>query len=282
MRRISTTITFITLLVMILTMSGCKPASLRYDKLYTEYIFVGTEGVFVPSGRQLTINSKGSFTMVFDEDLTFTGVVDHIDKEQTIYLDSDENTSTVVKNRFKDKILSDPNNVIPIDILDMMMDSIDITEQMHYHKNYIFSSRFISAHRYIDTALYSYGEDYGAFEGVYSVKNYGGLMLLRHGEIYIQDPDDPKAGQFPIYAGSYVYANDFLTMSVIDYEGNPQPEQKYLVAEVTLPFELQEGEDIDFTDEDSNWYDTIEDQLDDLKGKKVKVLVLCFFTYKNF
>lgn len=260
---------------------GCNPTALKYNKVYTEYVYINYEGVFIESGRNLTLNKDNTFEIVYNEELALNGSYEHILREQTIYLDCDENASNVVKERFKEKILNDSENTIPLEILDMILDGIDVSEEIHYDKDYIFSTSFISAHRYIDTSLYDYGVDYSEFEGVYTVKDYDGLMLLKNGKIYVQDPEEPKTGEFPEYKGSYIYANDFITMTINDEEGNPQPSQKYLVADLILPFELKIEDNLSpITEdkEDDKWYEMIEDQLDELKGKKIKVLVLCFFT----
>jgi len=270
-------------LILLFSLTGCNN-TLKYDKPYTEYVYMNSEGVFMKSGRILTLSSDDTFTLVFDEDLTLAGTVEHIEKEQTIYLDCDENTSQVVKDRFKEKVLSDPENILSIDIIDMMLQGITISEEIHYYKKYIYSSKFISAHRYIDTDLYQYGEDYSQFEGVYSVKDYDGLMLLKNGEIYVQDSENPQVGQFPLYKGSYILGNDFITMTINDNEGNPQPPQKYLVAELTIPFNLSADKTLS-PDEDSTeseqWYEDIEDQMEELQGQKIKVLVLAFYTREN-
>lgn len=273
------------ILVIILTaLTGCNTASLKYGKTYTEYMYIGSESIFSESGRSLTINSDDTFTMVLSEGLILTGTTEHLIKEKTIYLDCDENTSEVVKQRFKETILNDPESGMSVEMLDMFLEAMTISEEVHYYKNYIYSSAFISAHRYIDTTLYSYGEDYNAFEGVYSVKNYDGLMLLQHGEIFVQDAEKPETGKFPIKRGSYVIGNDFITMTINDAEGNPQAPQKYLIAELTLPYEMRQGGSLspdDTTTEKDEWYEAIEDQLESLAGKKIKVLVLCFYSSKK-
>ncbi|MGI6702241.1 MAG: hypothetical protein ACOX3U_07295 [Christensenellales bacterium] len=267
--------------VMALVLAGCNRTSIKYGKQYTEYAFVGDEGAFVPTGRYLTLNRDDTFTMIFDEDLTLTGEAEHIDREYTVYLDCDENTSLAVKEMFKQRLINDPDNILDIEIIDQMLEGMTISEEMHYYKKYIFSTNFISAHRYVDTNLYQYGEDYGKFEGVYTVKQYDGLMLLKHGEIFVQDTVNPKPGEFPVYKGTYIYGNDFITMTINDEDGNPQPPQKYLVAELTIPYDLRPDDSLSPSDDDAEkeeWYEMIEDQLEQLKGKKIKVLVLCFYT----
>lgn len=267
--------------IILFILSGCDSTSFKYNKLYTEYVYVGTDSVFMPSGRTLVLNSDGSFTMHFDDELELTGIADLIEREQTIFLDCDENTAAVVKQRYKDSVLADPENAMPVEILDVILESLDISEEIHYYKSYMFSSSFISAHRYIDTTLYSFGEDYSVFEGVYKVQDYDGLMLLKQGVIYVQDEEEPVSGSFPTVKGSYIYANDFITMTINDSEGNPQAAQKYLVADLILPFEISTDETESETDtilDDEEWNEAIKDQLVNLQGQKIKVLVLCFYT----
>ena len=185
----------------------------------------------------------------------------------------------MAKDLYKQKLLNDPENILTVEIIDMMLEDIIITEELHYYNQYIFSSRFITAHRYIDTTLYSFGQDYSEFEGVYYVSDYDGLMLLKNGEIYVQDTTDPKDGEFPTYKGTYLISNDFLTMTINDGEGNPQDPQKYLIAELTLPYDMEIDESSE--DESEEWYSDMKEQLEELAGKPVKVLVLCFFTRDN-
>jgi hypothetical protein len=269
--------------LMLITFSACTK-TIKFDETYYEYAYVNTDGVFVPSGRSIILNKDGYFTLTYSEDLELSGEYEHIENEKTIYLDCDDNTTTVVKEIFKQKLLNDPENVLTIEIIDLMLEDIVVTDELHYYKQYIFSSKFITAHRYIDTALYSFGQDYSAFEGVYYVSDYDGLMLLRNGEIYVQDTEDPKDGEFPKYKGTYLVSKDFLTMTINDEDGKPQDPQKYLIAELTLPYDMKVDDNSISVDEeidDEEWYSDMEDQLEELAGKPVKVLVLCFFTRDN-
>lgn len=273
------------LIVSLLTMAilfsffGCGK-DIRYEKLYTEYVFIGKDGYFVESGRSLILHKDDTFTLYLDkavEELILKGAIDYMLQEQRMFLDCDANTTKAVKERYKNILLNELDHNLDVEIIDMLLESVTISEEIRHHNGYLYSPRYITAHRYVDTSLYTSADEYENFEGVYYLKGSDQMMLLRHGEIYVQDPKDPKVGEFPEPRGTYVYANNFVTMSIVNADGEKLPDQKYLVADLILPneYEIDDEED---EDKNEQWYDALEGQMEDLAGRKIKVLVICFYS----
>lgn len=269
-----------------LSFFGCG-ADIKYDKLYTEYVFMGSEGLFIESGRTLILYKDDKFTLQLDkevENLELNGVIDHLPEENRMFLDCDENTTNSVKERYKNILLNELDYSIDIEVIDQLLASVTISEEIRYDKGYLYSPRFITAHRFVDTSLYVSADEYAEFEGVYFLKGSDQMMMLKHGKIYVQDPIDPKVGEFPEDRGSYIYANNFVTMSIVNADGEELPEQKYLVADLILPhdYEIEDATEEEETDEGSSeWYDALEGQLEDLAGKRIKVLVICFYSLEE-
>ncbi len=268
---------------------GCnKKTDLQLNTEYKEYMYNGNTGIFETSGRSLIFADNESFSMVFDYDVALTGPVQHFITEQTLLLNCDANSIGIVLatlQELSEEYADDEDLKYLTSAVQFLVNSTEsVTEEIHYYKQYLYSSYGISGHRYVDTTTDIYGSDYNSLEGVYSVKgDYEGLVLLAYGNIYIEDPTNPVDNEYSYQVGDYTVANDFITMN-FDREGEDPFTQVYLVADYIMPSDLSLNPNLSVSEVDEGdldyeaWYADIEDQLDDLAGVKIKVLALQFYS----
>lgn len=276
-------------LVMVITsfalLFGCNKANIKYNVEYFEYKFVDSQNIFMQSGRKLEFNKDNTYTMVYNDSIKMSGTVKNIEQEKTLLLEASETSINIIKSKIKnefEKLWGEDSTPNKKELLKKMLDTLNLSEEIHCYKNYMFSTKTIEAHKDINTEKYD-AKSYSEVEGIYQIKNYEGLVLLKENKMFIKDPKSKIVDDYSKQVGTYRVSNDFITLTSLETKEGETKSIKYLLADYILPFnpkvvENSEEDSKESNDENKSWVEKYNKELSKIKGAKIKVLVDFFYS----
>lgn len=277
----------IALLLVFLTaaLAGCAP-SVKTETVYKHYLYDGYSSKFITTGNTLAFYNDLTFIETFPRMSSGdSAVLAPYSMEGTYVADSQTNSvlgyvtaasfSSFVKNYKKELKEAGYSSTY----INLVASALTDTPDYYLHKNYIFKLSALQAARYG-----SVSENLNTIEGVYSMPGYtssgASTVKLEKGRVYYQSNIESEDSPYDTLSATYTIRGDFLEIVPNpDNKNNNLPvSQKFLMATIILP-------DLTTSEINSSVVD-LGDISDDLKSqmsfKKLRVLLLDFYSYKTF
>ncbi len=258
-------------------LSGCK-ATLKAGKAYHLYTYDVGSDRFVKLGSAITFGKDfKTYDYTFmDGSLTIHGNVTHTSKPDTYLFTCSEDVNTVVKEKYREYLLSANADEGMMEIFNALSDSFTANMQLVQYNGYLFSLRAVElAHTVTDA-------NPSSFEGEFMMTANGEKLRFRGNTAYSADTD----GNFTVYAGYYEASNGILTFTTVDEKGKDKYvdgvlyRKRYLMATISFPemFEII-GTDFEEQLEEAQFVKNINSEISEYSGKTIAVLADEFFAY---